>query len=44
MQAKYDAPELTQVGQAEEIVMGVSLGGDDIPNFAAWDFEFAQDQ
>jgi hypothetical protein len=44
MQTKFDAPELTQVGQAVEVVMGVFTGGDDVPNLAAWDFEFAQDQ
>ncbi len=44
MQTKYDAPELTLVGQAQEVVMGALWGGDDAPNLAAWDFEFAQDQ
>jgi hypothetical protein len=43
MQAKYDAPELTVIGQAGEVVMGINWGGDDVPQLAAWDFEFAQD-
>jgi hypothetical protein len=44
MQAKYDAPELTLIGQAGEVVMGSDWGGDDAPHLAAWDFEFAQDR
>jgi hypothetical protein len=43
MQNKYEAPELTLVGQAEVIVMGSSVGGDDLPNQLALDFEFEQD-
>jgi hypothetical protein len=44
MQTNFDAPELTLIGQAQEVVMGMVWGGDDVPNQAAWDFEFAQDQ
>ncbi len=44
MQTKYDAPELTLIGQAQEVVMGMVWGGDDAPNQVAPDFEFAQDQ
>ena len=44
MQSKYEAPELTLIGQAEEIVMGSSLGGDDVPNQFGMDFEFEQDR
>lgn len=43
MQNNYEAPELTLIGQAEEIVMGFSFGGDDVPNQLAPDFEFEQD-
>ena len=43
MQNKYEAPELTLVGQAEEVVLGFGLGGDDVPNQLAPDFEFEQD-
>ncbi|HKR12338.1 MAG TPA: hypothetical protein VJT15_09795 [Pyrinomonadaceae bacterium] len=43
MQNKYEAPELTLIGQAEDVVMGSGLGGDDIPNQLALDFEFEQD-
>jgi hypothetical protein len=31
------------VGQAEEVVMGFSTGGDDYPQMLAPDFEFEQD-
>jgi hypothetical protein len=43
MQNKYEAPELTLIGQAEDVVMGAGLGGDDVPNQLALDFEFEQD-
>ena len=43
MQNKYEAPELTLIGRADEIVMGSSIGGDDLPNQLALDFEFEQD-
>jgi hypothetical protein len=43
MQNNYEAPELTLVGDADEVVMGSDFGGDDYPQQAAWDFEFAQD-
>ncbi|MBV9927478.1 MAG: lasso RiPP family leader peptide-containing protein [Acidobacteria bacterium] len=43
MQNNYEAPELTLVGDAEEVVMGSDFGGDDYPQHVAWDFEFAQD-
>lgn len=44
MQSKYEAPELTLIGQAEEIVMGSIWGGDDVPNQFGMDFEFEQDR
>ena len=43
MQNQYEAPELTLIGEANEVVMGNATGGDDIPKFFASDFEFAQD-
>jgi hypothetical protein len=43
MQKQYEAPELTLIGQADEVVMGTDTGGDDLDNQTAWDFEFAQD-
>ena len=43
MQTKYEAPELTLVGEAEEVVMGASIGGFDLGNETAMDFEFEQD-
>ena len=43
MQKKFEAPELTLIGQADEVVMGSSVGGDDYPQQLAPDFEFEQD-
>jgi len=43
MQNEYEAPELTLIGDADEVVMGTSLGGDDVPNQLAADFEFEED-
>ena len=43
MSKKYEAPELTLIGQATEVVMGFGFGGDDLPQQAAADFEFEQD-
>ena len=43
MQNEYETPELTLIGQVEEIVMGSGIGGDDIPNQLAPDFEFEHD-
>jgi hypothetical protein len=43
MQKKYEAPELTLIGQADEVVMGLGIGGDDLPHQTAPDFEFEQD-
>ena len=31
MQKEYEAPELTLIGKADEVVMGISAGGDDLP-------------
>jgi hypothetical protein len=43
MENKYEAPELTLVGSAAEIVMGLGAGGSDLGMQAAPDFEFEQD-
>ena len=43
MQEEYEAPELTLIGQADEVVMGSSGAGFDLPYENAWDFEFEQD-
>jgi hypothetical protein len=43
MQNKYDAPELTLIGEASEVVMGMGFDGDDWPLQSALDFEFQQD-
>jgi hypothetical protein len=43
MQKKYEAPELTPIGQADEIVMGSGNPGVDLPHESAPDFEFGQD-
>lgn len=43
MQKNFEAPALTVIGQADEVVMGVGIGSDDIPNLAAPDFEFEHD-
>ena len=43
MQEEYEAPELTLIGQADEVVMGSVFTGDDFPNRSAFDFEFEQD-
>jgi len=43
MQNNYEAPELTLIGDANEVVMGTSIGGDDYPRSFGFDFEFEQD-
>ena len=43
MQNNYEAPELTLIGEANEVVMGTSIGGDDFPRSFGFDFEFEQD-
>ena len=43
MQEEYEAPELTLIGQADEVVMGSGIGGDDLPKQFGADFEFEQD-
>ena len=43
MQNNYEAPELTLIGEASEVVMGTNIGGDDFPRAFGFDFEFEQD-
>jgi hypothetical protein len=43
MQNKYEAPELTLIGEANEVVMGGGVGGNDFPREFGLDFEFEQD-
>jgi hypothetical protein len=43
MQNRYEAAELTLVGQAAKVVMGFCSGGDDFPQKLAADFEFEHD-
>ena len=43
MQNSYEAPELTLIGDANEVVMGSGVGGDDFPKLVAVDFEFEHD-
>ena len=43
MQYNYEAPELTLIGEANEVVMGTGVGGDDFPRQFGLDFEFEQD-
>ena len=43
MQNNYEAPELTLIGEANEVVLGSGVGGDDFPKQVALDFEFEHD-
>ena len=43
MQNNYEAPELTLIGEANEVVMGSGVGGNDLPREFALDFEFEHD-
>jgi len=43
MQKTYETPELTLVGEAEEVVLGSTGLGGDLPFENAFDFEFEQD-
>jgi hypothetical protein len=43
MQNQYEAPELTLIGEANEVVMGSGTGGSDLPKFFGLDFEFEHD-
>jgi hypothetical protein len=43
MQKPYEAPELTLIGEADEVILGAVGGGNDCDFFVAPDFEFEQD-
>ena len=43
MQNQYETPELTLLGEADAVVMGAGVGGDDFPKQLALDFEFEHD-
>ena len=43
MQNNYEAPELTWIGEANEVVMGNGGSGLDFPHEFGADFEFEQD-
>ena len=43
MQKEYEAPELTLIGDADDVVMGSGVGGDDFPKQFGADFEFEDD-
>jgi hypothetical protein len=43
MQQTYEAPELALMGEAQEVVMGSTGLGGDLPFENAFDFEFEQD-
>jgi hypothetical protein len=43
MQEEYETPELTLIGRADEVVLGLSGDGLDFPHEFAADFEFEQD-
>ena len=43
MQNNFEAPVLTVIGQADEVVMGSALGGVDAPFQGTPDFEFEHD-
>ena len=43
MEKKYEAPELTFIGQASEVVLGSGCCGNDLAQLTAPDFEFEQD-
>lgn len=43
MQKKYEAPELTAIGRADDVVMGSGSMGLDNGHFGAPDFEFEHD-
>ena len=43
MQNNYEAPELTLIGEANEVVLGANGTGLDLPHEFGMDFEFEQD-
>ena len=43
MPKQYEAPELTLIGQADEVVLGACCGASECMTESAPDFEFEQD-
>lgn len=43
MQEKYEVPELTIIGEVDEVILGSGIGGGDLFMQAPSDFEFEQD-
>lgn len=43
MEKRYEIPELTMIGEANDIVMGFAGSGIDFPFETITDFEFEQD-
>ena len=43
MQNNYEAPAVTLIGETDEVVLGIGVGGDDFPYHVGFDFEFEQD-
>jgi hypothetical protein len=43
MQKQYESPELTLIGEADEVVLGVGGSFNDFNSITAPDFEFEQD-
>jgi hypothetical protein len=43
MQKQYEAPELTPIGQADEVVLGYGANGYDFDAYSSGDFEFELD-
>ena len=43
MPKSYEVPELTLIGQADEVIQGLALGSGDLISLAAEDFEFMED-
>jgi len=43
MEEEYEVPELTVIGEANEVVMGLGSFGDDCPLQTVPDFEFEPD-
>ena len=40
---EYEAPVLTVIGDASQVILGVPGGGDDYFGFTIWEFEFEPD-
>ena len=43
MQNQFEAPELTLIGEASEVILGITAGDDDHLGDSASDFGFLQD-